>query len=327
MTVSWLKQVHSYLAADQSVCRIIIADAKGSTPREIGADMMILSDYFQGTIGGGRLEFEAIQIARNLIKQATSGSSEDGRRFVRHWQRFALGPSLGQCCGGSVLLMFEAYDPTCLDAVLSLSEQDATTIFHGKTKSHLPHPLLVSGDMHQEGYDPVAGSFIQSLRYRRPALYLYGAGHVGRAVMAVTSQLGFDRHWVDDEVSRFPNNPDGIGNDITIVPASDMTIIARHAPADSYHLVMTYSHRLDEAIVHAVLDENRFGRLGLIGSATKRQRFIRSLKSSGIDTQQLDRMVCPVGLNAIKGKAPERVALSIAAQLAVWLDEDEQERN
>ena len=324
MTISWLKQVSSYLATGRALCRIVIADAKGSTPREMGADMLVLSDHMIGTIGGGRLEFEAISIARGLIEQAASDSHHG---FARHWQKFALGPSLGQCCGGSVMLLFEAYAPMSADAVAALAEAAPAFYFHGADDRTLPQALSRRPDDRPEnsqyGYDPVARTFHQSVTPPPRSLYLYGAGHVGRAVMAITGQLGFNRVWVDDAATRFPANVSDMLPDITIVPAADMTVVARRAPADSYHLVMSYSHRLDEAIVHAILDENQFARLGLIGSATKRQRFAKSLIAAGVSPSLLARLTCPIGLDTVKGKAPERVALSIAAQLAVWLDADE----
>ncbi|MBT6256525.1 MAG: xanthine dehydrogenase accessory protein XdhC, partial [Alphaproteobacteria bacterium] len=113
MTISWLKQIDAHLAENQPVCRIVIADAKGSTPREAGADMLIRTEQITGTIGGGRLEYEAIAIARNLMEQAARNTKSG---FIRYWQRFALGPSLGQCCGGAVMILFEAYAPSAHDA-------------------------------------------------------------------------------------------------------------------------------------------------------------------------------------------------------------------
>jgi xanthine dehydrogenase accessory factor len=324
MTISWLKQIDAHLAENQPVCRIVIADAKGSTPREAGADMLIRTEQITGTIGGGRLEYEAIAIARNLMEKAARNTKSG---FIRHWQRFALGPSLGQCCGGAVMILFEAYAPSARDAVHDMlgAEQNIIATYHGADNTRLPQLISATDNRTKDGYDTAAGAYCQSIKSQRRPLYLYGAGHVGRAVMAVTGQLGFDRNWVDDAPTRFPDHAADIDDDITVIPASDMTIIARHAPADSYHLVMSYSHQMDAAIVQAILGENRFARLGLIGSATKRARFATLLKQAGITDNQLARMNCPVGLAAIKGKAPERVALSIAAQLAIWLDEDENE--
>lgn len=77
---------------------VTVASAEGSVPREAGAWMLVLREHEFGTIGGGRLEYDALQAARDLLLAA------DPRPFTR---RYPLGPSLGQCCGGVVQLAFE----------------------------------------------------------------------------------------------------------------------------------------------------------------------------------------------------------------------------
>jgi len=310
MAQSWLKRVIDHLQQQDMICRVVIADAKGSTPREAGAEMVILSDGFEGTIGGGTLEYEAIAIAQRLMVEAKSG-------FLRHWQSFALGPSLGQCCGGKVTILFEAFSPNILSELHKLEAQYPAAWRHDGDAVTLPVP---TDAVTAPKYEASAKRLYLPEAKAKRALYLYGAGHIGRAVMAVTSALDLDRYWIDDDAARFP---DDIAPDITIVPAKDMVTVARHASKGAFHLVMTYSHRLDEAIVHALLTENHFARLGLIGSATKASRFRSSLSSAGIASSALERLICPVGLPQIKGKSPPMVALSIAAQLAVWLNEDD----
>ena len=311
MAQSWCKQVMDYLQQQDAICRVVIADAKGSTPREAGTEMVIFSDGFEGTIGGGTLEYEAIAMARRLLIAA----KEKG--FYRHWQSFALGPSLGQCCGGMVTVLFEAFAPMILPELQKYDAQHIAAWRHDDDAATLPVPTdAVTAPKYEASPKRL---YLPEPKPRR-AFYLYGAGHVGRAVMAVTDALDLDRYWIDDDAARFP---DATAPDITIVPAKEMATIARHAPKGAFHLVMTYSHRLDEAIVHALLTENNFARLGLIGSATKASRFRSSLISAGIDHASLDGLVCPVGLPQIKGKSPPIVALSIAAQLAVWLNEDD----
>ena len=310
MAQSWLTQVMDHLQQHDAICRVVIADTKGSTPRDAGAEMFIHNHDFVGTIGGGTLEYEAIAIARRLLIAA----KENG--FHRHWQSFALGPSLGQCCGGVVTILFEAFAPNILPMLQKYDAKHVAAWRHDGDATTLPVP---TNAVARPKYEASSKQLYLPAAKAKRGFYLYGAGHVGRAVMAVTDALDLDRYWIDDDAARFP---DVKASDITIVPAKDMTTIARHAPKGAFHLVMTYSHRLDEAIVHALLSENRFARLGLIGSATKANRFRSSLISAGITPAAFDRLVCPVGLTQIKGKSPPMVALSIAAQLAIWLDEE-----
>ena len=78
---------------------------------------------------------------------------------------------------------------------------------------------------------------------------------------------------------------------------------------------MTHSHPLDEAICEAVLRREDFAYLGLIGSATKRARFVKRLGEAGIPPEQLERLVCPIGLPGIESKEPAAIAASVAADL------------
>jgi xanthine dehydrogenase accessory factor len=145
-------------------------------------------------------------------------------------------------------------------------------------------------------------------------LYLFGAGHVGRAVVANLAALSFDVTWVDTGAGRFP---DGLKKTAALTPvvAPDPTVIARAAPEGAFHLVMTYSHPLDLAICHEVLAQGTFAYLGLIGSATKRARFLKRLRELGHDEALLRRLVCPIGVPGVIGKEPAVIAISVAAQL------------
>ena len=94
---------------------VTVAASKGSVPREPGAKMLVRVDDFDGTIGGGHLEHRALEIARAMLQQNAS----------RRYERFALGPSLGQCCGGVAWLAFEHADAAQM-AVLRARRNDDT---------------------------------------------------------------------------------------------------------------------------------------------------------------------------------------------------------
>ena len=221
---------------------------------------------------------------------------------------------MGQCCGGQVRVLLERFG-VAEDATLAALEACRVVM----------HPLTGDGPL-TDGGDAAPGRdgdvFLAPVVLPGRPLFLYGAGHIGRALAPHLVALQFDLHWVDIAEDRFPAmSPDGARR----VIATDPTVIAGHAPGDAFHLVITHNHALDEAICHRVLSGNGFARLGLIGSATKAARFRARLGRAGIDDAALDRLVCPVGLPEITGKHPARVALSIAAGTAIWqqeLDED-----
>jgi xanthine dehydrogenase accessory factor len=156
--------------------------------------------------------------------------------------------------------------------------------------------------------------FIEPLEGKKTPLFLYGAGHVGRALVHVLSGLPFDVTWIDTGEDRFPQ---GIREraGLALVVAKDPAAIARTAPAGAFHLVMTYSHPLDLAICHEVIKSGTFAYLGLIGSATKRARFMKRLRELGHNESALGRLTCPIGIPNVTGKEPAIIAVSVAAQL------------
>jgi xanthine dehydrogenase accessory factor len=147
---------------------------------------------------------------------------------------------------------------------------------------------------------------------RKHRLYLYGAGHVGRALVRVLQDLPFDITWVDTSRARFPGS---VPPHATPAISPDPAAFAGTTPAGAFHIVLTYSHALDLGICHSLLRRGDFGFLGLIGSSTKRARFLKRLSELGIPQGKLVRLVCPIGLPGVGGKEPAAIAVSVAAQL------------
>ena len=301
----WIDIARDRIASDGAVVRASLIGVKGSAPREAGATMLITRDDIWQTIGGGSLEFEVMRRARVMLAEA------DGP-WPRQVMRAALGPDMGQCCGGQVKVLLEWFGPDQDEALAALAGCRAVL-----------HPLDGDQPPSDAGDAPIgmarAGKgFVAPVAVPGRPVFVYGAGHVGRALAPHLVALQLDLHWVDIAAARFPEEiPSGAWR----VVAADPTVIAAHAPADALHLVITHNHDLDEAICHRILSGDGFARLGLIGSATKAARFRSRLGKAGIDTAALDRLVCPVGLASITGKHPARVALSIAAGVAIWQQE------
>lgn len=145
-------------------------------------------------------------------------------------------------------------------------------------------------------------------------LCLFGAGHVGQALVDVLAGVDCDVVWLDGREQQFPARvPANVRIEFSEAPEDEVAA----APAGAFYLVMTHSHALDLAIVERVLKRRDAGFLGLIGSHTKRATFERRLRARGIDASALARLVCPIGVEGVVGKAPGVVAVSVAAQLLV----------
>lgn len=282
-------------AAHGTVVRVVVAAVHGSTPREVGASMLVWADGQSGTIGGGALEFAATAQARVL--------RSDQR--VRH----ALGPDLGQCCGGAVELLSEVYTPARAAAL------PHDVIARGPD----PMPLSIKRMMRTargQGQMPAAvlkdGWMVEPVQPQDRPLWIWGAGHVGRALVDVIQHMpGRVITWVDTAPDRFPPV---VPDTVTVVPAAVPSTLVAHAPTHADHLILTYSHTLDLDLCHMVLSHG-FDYCGLIGSATKWARFRKRLCAFGHRPDAVDRITCPIGDPGL-GKHPHLIALGVAHDLA-----------
>jgi xanthine dehydrogenase accessory factor len=327
----------------QPLVRLLVVNTEGSAPREQGAAMLVGQDGATGTIGGGQLEYEAIAHARHLLKQAETQPGD----WLRDTHTWPLGPALGQCCGGSVRLLFEHYGRKELEHIsalaieMGMNDGACSVLIHpmrsGEPLSFSTKPLdtsalplrlmrvvadMLSGSraiepvlLHGEGNG--AAYFVEPIASRDIPLFIYGAGHVGQAIVKIASDLKFDIHWVDTHADRFPEEPP---TTVRCVVARDPAIIAHAAARGAFHVVLTYSHAMDLAICHALLAKPSFGFLGLIGSQTKRARFHKRLRDGGVSPSMLDGLTCPIGIGGLRGKEPATIAVSIVAQLIERLE-------
>jgi xanthine dehydrogenase accessory factor len=318
----------------------------GSMPRESGARMIVTAEDVHGSIGGGNLEYTAIGRARELL-------AETAEPRQRH-QPVGLGPALNQCCGGAVTLLFEVLGqggPGWLDELIGAIESRIPAVLLSAIDRDPPLRVLLRDggpappDVPAETVEaargllaqpPGAGPgesaplpmveiegdtwWLERVLPERIPLMLFGAGHVGREVARLLQRLPFDLTWVDARKSAFTGmDTEGM----TLRRTDDLAgEVGRALPACLF-VVMTHSHQLDEDICFEVLQRGDFAWLGLIGSDTKRRRFVQRLERRGIAPERLGRLVCPIGLDGIRGKQPATIALSLAAQLmeeTPWTD-------
>lgn len=287
-----LAKLQELVAEHGRVARVVIVEVQGSSPREVGAAMLVWQSGQTGTIGGGALELHASQTALN------------GDRVSRH----ALGPELGQCCGGAVTLVTEVFDATRLAAI------DGPVFARGSGDMPLAVSRVLSA-ARGEGTLPepymIDGWFVEPVETPTRPLWIWGAGHVGCALVSVLNPLPeLQITWVDTSEGRFPNHvPEGVN----ILYHSNPVALIAHAPQNAEHLILTYSHALDLEICHGVLSRG-FQFAGLIGSKTKWARFRSRLAQLGHTPAQIDRITCPIGQPEL-GKHPQAIAVGVAAAL------------
>lgn len=322
-------------AAAETAPRILVtvAQVAGSAPREPGAKMLVTRQQAFDTIGGGHLEMRATDIARAMLALPPGEL-----RAQRRLERFPLGPSLGQCCGGVVHLAFERITADAGEHFGAISRRwqngqdswrliplDATdaasTYDEGGQRLSGPGPALLPRpgpgvDCTLRVDEQGKHWLLDSCRPYRPRLYLFGAGHVGAAIVRALAELPCQVVWVDEREDMFPATlPSNVRIEATDTPEA----VVEEAPAGASFLVLTHSHALDQQLSEHILRRTDFTWFGLIGSATKRVQFERRLRERGIPAERMQDMTCPIGLPGIRDKAPAVIAVSVAAQLMqVW---------
>ena len=246
---NWISALAQLQDQGEPCVLVTIIEERGSTPRNAGSKMVVSATQLFDTIGGGHLEYKAMQIARQMLAEG---------RESTHLERFSLGASLGQCCGGATVLLFEPM---------------------GKVQAQIA---------------------------------VFGAGHVGRALVPLLASLPCRVRWIDSREQEFPQAlPAGVRKIVNEEPLDEVDAL----PAGSYCIVMTHNHQLDLELSAAILARNDFTWFGLIGSKTKRAKFEHRLRDRGFDPAVVQRMRCPMGIAEVKGKLPIEIAVSIAAEI------------
>jgi xanthine dehydrogenase accessory factor len=286
------------LEAGEPCALVSVLKVEGSAPREVGARLVLNPHGFHGTIGGGALEWRALAEAQKKLKGGRSLT------VTSH----ALGPELGQCCGGRVELLTEIFDGTGLADARTLADAEKSGAFATESRlrsDHVVRSIAVAPDA-------VGDVMIEHFGEEKRPLYLFGSGHVGRALVLALAPLPFAIRWIDTRPNAFPAAmPANVEPVATSDPVAELTA----APDGTFLLVMTHSHALDLAIVEQALRDDRFPYVGLIGSASKRARFLSRLRQAGIADERLTALKCPIGVPGIASKEPAVIAAATVAEL------------
>jgi len=308
----WIGEALASARRGEALAMVTIVGAQGSTPREMGARMLVWPDRFTGTIGGGSLERQGLDQARKLLSQAT-------RRHAL--QDYPLGPLLGQCCGGHVRLLVERVDGDSLGwlepAAQAREPFALTALFDDGQITRAIEAAAGASDSPRIPI-PEVRRVSETIRPALPRLVIFGAGHVAQAVARAFAPLPFHLDWL---ASREDLRPEASGTRATILTEDELQEAVEAAPADTLFAIFTHSHDLDYRLTRAVLARGDFRYLGLIGSRTKRARFEGRLRDDGLADADLARLTCPIGIAELKSKAPAVIAISLAAELLKLTEE------
>ncbi len=327
---------------EHNVCivQVTVVQTKGSTPREEGARFWVSLEASVGTIGGGRLEYQATLFAQSLLRQTQQHTIQ-----IKH---FSLAAGLGMCCGGTVELMFELLDktdlvwinawlkcqihqhPAFLVTYVSAQKCEKYIVYSQQLVHDDTLPMLVKQVLKQclTNHKPCAwlkqgmdACYIERVLKPHNQLYLFGAGHVGTALTELMRELPWDVHWIDtrdDIVS--PQFVKDLPAHIQFYSTNTPEAEVAQANKGAYFLVMTHDHALDLVLCEHILRRDDAHYVGMIGSDTKRKRFEHRLLAKGVQQKQLEKLICPIGIQGINSKQATAIAVSVLAQLLQWAE-------
>ena len=275
-----VQSLKAFLGRADRIALVEVAATKGSTPREAGAFMLVSASAIFGTIGGGQLEYMAIDKARQMLGGGTRSPADETRIEVDEvcaTLDVPLGPEIGQCCGGRVEVLIR----------------------------------LVDGSLEQQ---LIANA--QSEEAHRPRVYLFGGGHVGQALAASLALLPIHVVVVETRSEALEGMPETVETRLTPMPEA----VVREAPAGSAFAILTHDHALDFLIAAEALKRDDTAYVGMIGSKTKKATFRSwFLKSAEGNEAEFSRLISPIGGNAVKDKRPPVIAALAAAEIMTAL--------
>jgi xanthine dehydrogenase accessory factor len=336
----WIDSLRALQESGEPGMLVTVMDVRGSAPRECGAKMLVTASELVGTIGGGQLEYQCTRIACERLARTVDDAAAT---FV---QRFPLGSNCGQCCGGVVEVLFENvagaawinellgfYDervPVVVATAFTTDGQAQTflvtaegCVAHDATSSESQAAVTGAARRMLAGRSTAAerlrlnepghlSLFLEPVMSSNFNLALFGAGHVGSAVVAAMAGLDCNIRWIDSRRDIFP---DKVPANVTCLESESPPGEVAAMPANAYYLVMTHSHPLDFEICSRILARGDFAYCGLIGSISKRRRFEKLMRKQGTPDTILNRLTCPIGIAGIESKKPEAIAIAVAAEL------------
>ncbi len=319
----WVDELSDLMAAGESVVVVTVANIRGSAPREVGARMIVTAEETVGTIGGGQLEYQCARIAFDML-DGEAGATQ---------RTFPLGSSMAQCCGGVVDILFEP-----LANGLPVWLRDLKTLYGQRTPAVVVTSLgdvawkgVVTSD-NEFGDNEIPQTVLDEARaflrcggaassntdvFLDPVvssnfnIAVFGAGHVGTAVVGALSNLDCNIRWIDSRRNVFRQTPLNVRTIESTEPALEVAAM----PAGCCYLVMTHSHAIDYVIVDRILRREDAIYCGLIGSVSKRRRFEKRYRAEDMPPQMLKNLVCPIGVPGISGKKPAEIAVAAAAEV------------
>ncbi|MER8629035.1 xanthine dehydrogenase accessory protein XdhC [Mesorhizobium opportunistum] len=340
---SKVQSLKAFLASAHRIALVEVAGTKGSTPREKGAFMLVSASATFGTIGGGQLEYMAIDKARQMLFSPLEGGEERsavGREKANdlafsatsarsHSEGQAAKRPEGVLSKGTARTS-RPVDPTPPGGFAATlpSRGRGTRIAADEVRATLDVPLgpeigqccggrvevlirLVDAAL---AADLIAGAEAEEAHL--PHVYIFGGGHVGQALASTVALLPVHGVIIETRAEALECMPETVETRLTPMPEAEV----RNAPAGTAFAILTHDHALDFLIVAEALRRGDTAYVGMIGSKTKKATFRNwFLKSADGTEAEFARLVSPIGGDAVKDKRPQVIAALAAAEIMTAL--------
>jgi len=284
--MNWIEAISSLNSQAQGYVLVTVLETKGSSPRDTGTKMVVSVDKCFDTIGGGALEYQAIEIARKLLAPSPEGEGRGEGKDVNNSSVLSLSPH------------YSSSHPSPLPKERGLKTQYTHTFNLGK-------------DLKQ-CCGGVVTVFFEVFPASNFNIVIFGAGHIARSLVTILGDIDCRVKWFDSRPEIFPEKST---SNIEQSVMSQPEIAVDSCLKNSYFLVMTHDHALDQQLCEAILSRKDSCYCGLIGSATKGLKFRQRLLKKNFTQEELKSLTCPAGLTALKSKKPAEIAVSLVAEL------------
>ncbi|MFP5040162.1 XdhC family protein [Parasediminibacterium sp. JCM 36343] len=302
--------IHKYLAQQQPVLLLYVLSSEGSSPGRQGFNMAVASDgLFDGTIGGGIMEFKLVEKAKMLLAQ---GKQE----VLLMWQYHDKTHSdqSGMICSGNQLNAFIPLSIKDLPAVeailLSLkngTQQVITLSPQGLALGTDNSTLLPSLQLQSE-----SNWLYRECINKESVIHIIGGGHVGLALSEMMAFLGFYVIIYDSRADLTTLEQNTFAKEKRIVDYACIGNIFNDKQND-YVAIMTVGYRTDKIVLQQLLGKT-FAYIGLMGSQNKIKTLLAELLAEGYSKESLSHIFTPIGLN-IYSRTTREIAVSIAAEI------------
>lgn len=302
MSRNFWQFILSNLQRGERVVLMIVSESTGSSPGRIGFKMAVTQEELYGSIGGGVMEVDLVDVAREML---ASGGLEEPQTVVRVHQKNSPDAS-GMICSGSQKVVLVSLDDTNLSFVEQFIEhiQSATTSIWRITRSGVAFSEECGADT----------EFLYEERLSaKNRLYIVGGGHCALALSETMSRLGFDISLFDDRANLNTVEKNRFANEKRVIESYDR--IGGLIPSDgsAFVSVMTLGYAFDAVVIRQLIHHD-LKYFGVLGSKAKMKTLLRELEAEGLPPERLSSIRTPIGL-PINSHSPEEIAISIAAEI------------